>query len=284
MVMVLASACGQTAPVATGAAPEPARPWVLRFDASVGGADGEKLQARYLTVTPETGEVTVAELPAFAGGTSSGIARALLVDSTHQWALPDARPRAADRRAHRLTLYSLADGSTKPIDLGDVRPDYAVFNPAAPELTVVDGGQSWRVSVEDGTKSKLGTVQPKEGWVYVGGFNVNTATPFTEAAGSFETDPPGNGLKDTITLERQGGQVLPSATGRLEGLPDPGCELVSGYTDAEGVSWAWCVTGADLQLKKLTGSTWAAYGKVVRGVVTDAVVEFDFVLPPLPGQ
>ena len=277
-VLVATSACGVGQGDSAGAL---GNTWVLRFDRSTGGADGEELAAVYLSATPDSGKAVSVEMPPLTAGSASGLTRLLMVDSSHTWALLDSAPTKAEREAHQVALYPLAGGEPQMLKLGPITPDYLAFAPEDEQLTVVAKQGVWHVDAHSGQATQAGTLQVKKNWTYAGGFVVNTGEPYTESLTSFETDPSGNGATDTIVPTRNKGSLVISPTNKLKGLPDPKCDLVSGFKSADGTNWVWCVTGQDLQLKKLSGSKWSAYGKAIEGVVPKDVVEFAYALPPL---
>lgn len=280
--LALLAGCGEVAP--GDSADEgggKGRQWVLRFDTSDGSADGESIAGLYLTITPETGKMQRVEVPATLAAAASGPVKALLVDSRHEFALRDTRPPRADRVAHQVRMYSLADGSVKTLDLGDVTPDYVAFVPDQPKLTVVSGREVWQVDQSTGEATKVGRIKLKPQWLYLGGFTADTAMPYVEKANAFVTDPPGYSVTDKVPIQRGGGSVLVSNTGNLAGLPKTDCDLVGGFTDADNSSWAACVKGTDLQMLKLDGEKWQNYGKKFTDVVPEAAVEMPFLLPPL---
>jgi hypothetical protein len=71
-----------------------------------------------------------------------------------------------------------------------------------------------------------------------------------------------------------------SDNGRFPGLPEAKCPLGTAFTKADGSSWAFCVVGSHLVVKRLAkgGSTWSVVGKPTPDVVP-AGSEPSFVLP-----
>ena len=283
----LLAGCGQHGVAGpTKAATENLGTWLLRLD-SYSGEDGETKQATYLTIRPTTGDTTVVSTPRLQVAEASGIDRALLVDAGHTEALLDSRPTKADRAAGRLTLYDLgAQGKTRTLDVRratgakHLTTDWASFDPNRPgTLRVVDGRTVW-VIAPDGTASKESVLPSRPGWIFGGGFNKNTGTPYIEDTGSFDTLPAGNGEMDRRALERDGGQAVLSNNGRFKGLPEATCTLGTAFTKEDGSTWAFCVVGSHVVVKRLASGaqTWKVVGRATPDVVPTGS-EPSFVLP-----
>jgi hypothetical protein len=262
------------------------REWVLRLE-SLSGEDGETKQATYLTITPGSGAASVATMPRLQVAEASGDERVLLVDAHQQYALADSRPSQADRARGRVAVVDLGTGESRTVDVrratGDPKlsADWVSFDAKEPGLLrVVDGLTVWTLGVDGGNPVKEGVLPSRPGWIYGGGFNKNTGTPYIEDTGSFATLPKGNGVMDARPVRREGGRLMQTDNGYFRGLPDPKCELTTGYQDSTGESWAFCVEGRRVVVKRLLagGTTWQDYGKPTGSVVPRSA-EPVFVLP-----
>jgi hypothetical protein len=82
-------------------------------------------------------------------------------------------------------------------------------------------------------------------------------------------------------VTRNGGTVLPSGSSGLTKLPASPCRLAGGYTDAAGVTWAFCADAPAVTTYYLAkdGKEWTAYGKPSSPVAPTAA-GFPLVLPP----
>jgi hypothetical protein len=263
------------------------RPWVVRLDA-LSGEDGETKQATYLAVVPSTGEVSAVRMPALQIGEASGVQRVVLVDAANRWALADSRPSRADRARGQVTLVGLPSGRRKTVDVrratgsAQLTPDWVAFDAERPGLLrVVDGLTVWTLTVDGTQARKEGVLPRRPGWIFGGGFNKNTGTPYIEDTGSFDTLPKGNGDLDVRPVRRAGGRLLLTENGRYAGLPDPKCQLSTGFRYDDGEAWVFCVEGRHLQVRRLAAgdSAWEDYGRPTRDVVPSGA-EPTFTLPP----
>ncbi|MEP6817014.1 MAG: hypothetical protein ABI873_15845 [Marmoricola sp.] len=267
-----------------------AEQWLLRLD-SYSGEDGETKQATYVSVVPRTGETQVVTMPRLQVAEASGDKRVLLVDVQHRWALADSRPAKADRARGLVRLVDLSSGGTTlVIDVrrrtGDpnLTADWVSFDARAPGLfRVVDGLTVWTLSVDGKDARKEGVLPSRPAWIFGGGFDKNTGTPYIEDTGSFDTFPKGNGEVDQRPILRVGGRLLVTDNGHYAKLPDPRCDLSTGFEYGDGEAWAFCVEGRHLQAKRLPagGSTWQDFGKATRDVLPPQA-EPAFVLPGQP--
>lgn len=293
LVALAAVGCGQQPPSSSpadraSASPDDSAPhqWVLRLE-SLSGEDGETKQATYLTITPSSGEATAVRLPRVQVAEASGDERVLLVDAHQQYALADSRPSPQDRAAGRVRVVDLGTGRSRSVDVRrasgnpKLSTDWVSFDASEPGLLrVVDGLTVWTVDVDGGNAAKEGVLPTRPGWIYGGGFNKNTGTPYIEDTGSFDTSPKGNGVTDQRPVRRDGGRLMQTDNGYFRGLPDPRCELTTGYRDADGVAWAFCVERRHVVVKRLPSgaSAWEDYGKPTADVVPRSA-EPVFVLP-----
>jgi hypothetical protein len=261
--------------------------WLLGIT-SAGGADAETSMTAYITYNPATGQATARELPGVQAGTTTPEQAALLVSADRNWAVSDTSIPRAEERSGELKVYSLTDGATKVVDIRDrtgredVRPIAWAFDPGRSDtLRVVDTkNRVWAVNVAGGKASQEGKL-PNGPWVFTNGFNPNTGEPWVESITSDKTKPPGNGVAFKSPVAREGGTVLPNGSAGLSDLPASPCRLGAGYTDHDGVTWAFCAdqpTVATYYLPK-DGKEWTAYGKPSTAVAPVAS-GFTLVLPP----
>ena len=267
------------------------RQWLLRLE-SYSGEDGETKQATYLTVTPDSGETSAVTMPRLQVAEASGDQRVLLVDAGQQFVLADSRPARTDRARGRVRITSLASGRSSVVDVRGatgsrkLTTDWVSFDAKEPGLLrVVDGLTVWALTVEGKQATKEGVLPSRPGWIFGGGFNKNTGTPYIEDTGSFDTFPKGNGDLDERPVRRDGGRLLFMDNALFAGLPDPGCELGEGYRDPDGVAWVFCVQGRHVEVRRLlSGATsWEDYGKPTKDVVPPNADPL-FVLPKPPRQ
>lgn len=261
--------------------------WLLGIT-SAGGADAEVSTTVYIRYNPSTGQATARQLPGVQASTTTPEQAALLVSADRNWAIPDTSISRAEERSGRLKVYSLADSSTKVVDIrdrtgeGDVKAIAWAFDPErADTLRVVDTkNRVWAVNVPGGKASQEGTL-PKGPWVFTNGFNPNTGDPWVESITSDKTKPEGNGTAFKSPVAREGGTVLSNGSAGLSELPASPCRLGAGYTDADGVTWTFCADEPTLKTFYLAkgGKEWTAYGKPSTAVAPIAS-GFPVVLPP----
>ena len=261
--------------------------WLLGIT-SAGGADAETSMTAYITYNPSTGQATARKLPGVQAGTTTPEQAALLVSADRNWAIPDTSLSRGEERSGKLKVYSLTDGGTEVIDIrdrtgkDDVRPIAWAFDPKrADTLRVVDTkNRVWAVNVAGGKASQEASL-PKGPWVFTNGFNPNTGAPWVESITSDKTKPPGNGVAFKSPVAREGGTVLPNGSAGLSDLPASPCRLGAGYTDGDGVTWAFCADQPTVETYYLPkdGKEWIAYGKPSTAVAPVAS-GFTLVLPP----
>ena len=173
--------------------------WVLGVT-SAGGADGETNSTVYVTYNPSTGQATSRRVPGVKAGTTTPAQAALLVSADRDWAIPDTTIPRAQERSGKLKVYSLADDTSKVVDIrdrtgkDDVKPIAWAFDPKrADTLRVVDTkNRVWVVNVAGG-KARQESTLPTDPWVFTNGFNPNTGKPWVESMTSEKTKPAGNG-------------------------------------------------------------------------------------------
>ncbi len=263
--------------------------WLLGMT-TAGGSDAESSTTVYLTYNPSTGTASKHALPAVQAASATPEQAALLVSADRAWAIPDTGISRADEKSGKLKVYSLTDGAATVIDIrqragkDDVDPIGWAFDPARGDtLRVVDTrNRVWAVNVAGGKaiqESKL----PAGPWVFTNGFTANTGKPWVESIDSDATLPPGNGPSDMTPVTRSGGTVLPSGSPGFAKLPASPCRLGAGFTDSEGVTWAFCADDASLSTYYLAkdAEEWTAYGKPSPDVAPVAS-GFPLVLPPAP--
>ena len=272
-----------SAPVDTASA---AGNWLLGMT-SAGGADGETTTTTYITYNPATGASSAVKLPGVRTAQASPEEQSLLVSADRRWAIPDTVIPREQEKSGKLTVYSLADGGTQVVDIDqrageDVRAIGWAFDPQRPDtLRVVDtANRIWAVRVPAGKATREGSL-PKGPWVFTNGFNRNTGEPYVTSIESEKTNPAGNGTEDTSPVERAGGTVLPSGSTTLGELPQSPCRLGAGYTDADGVTWAFCADKPTVSAYYLPedGTEWTQFGKESSAVAPIAA-GFPLVLPP----
>ena len=261
--------------------------WLLGITAA-GGSDAESTLTSYITYNPSTGQATTRELPGVRAATTTPEQAALLVSADRNWAIPDTGISRAEERSGKLKVFSLTDDSTKVVDIrdragkDDVRPIGWAFDPErADTLRVVDTrNRVWAVNVAGGKASQEGSL-PKGPWVFTNGFNPNTGEPWVESITNDKTKPPGNGVAFRSPVARDGGTVLPNGSAGLSELPASPCRLGAGYTDDNGVTWAFCADHPTVQTFYLPegGKEWTAYGKP-SSAVAPVASGFPLVLPP----
>jgi hypothetical protein len=262
--------------------------WLLGVT-NAGGADGEKSTTVYITYDPSTGKATASKMPGVGAGSATPEQASLLVSADRRWAIPDTGIPDAQGKSGQLKVYSPTDGTTKAVDLHQRTGDDGVeavgwaFDPKRPDtLRVVDTkNRIWAVSVTGDKAAQEGSL-PKGGpWVFTNGFNPNTGEPWLESIESDATEPAGNGKADTSPVARSGGTVLPSGSKGLSTLPQSPCRLAGGFTDENGVTWAFCADKAAVTTYYLPkdGEKWVAYGKPSTAVAPVAS-GVTLVLPP----
>jgi hypothetical protein len=261
--------------------------WLLGIT-TAGGADAETSTTVYVTYNPSTGQSTARRLPGVQAGSATPDEAALLVSADRSWAIPDTGISRAEEKSGRLKVYSLADGTAKVVDIrdrtgkDDVNPIGWAFDPErADTLRVVDTkNRVWAVNVAGGKATPEASLA-KGPWVFTNGFNYNSGEPWVESYDSDETKPAGNGAADTSPVTREGGTVLPSGSSGLAKLPASPCRLAGAYTDAAGVTWAFCADSASVRTYYLPkdGKEWVAYGKPSTALAPVAA-GFPLVLPP----
>ena len=210
------------------------------------------------------------------------------MSADRNWAIPDNGISRGEEQSGKLKVYSLTDGSTKVVDIrdragkDDVRPIGWAFDPErADTLRVVDTkNRVWVVNVAGGKATQEGSL-PKGPWVFTNGFNPNTGTPWVESITDDRTKPAGNGVAFKSPVSREGGTVLANGSKELSELPASPCRLGAGYTDDDGVTWAFCADRPTLETYYLPkdGKEWTAYGKPSTAVAPVAS-GFPLVLPP----
>ena len=263
--------------------------WLLGVT-SAGGADGEKSTTVYITYNPSTGKATASKMPGVVAGPPPAPPRPRC----------SSAPTAAGRsrtpgslvpmgKSGQLKVYSPTTGTTKVVDIHQRTGDDGVeavgwaFDPLRPDtLRVVDTkNRIWAVSVAGGKATQEGTLPRGGPWVFTNGFNPNTGEPWLESIESDATKPAGNGVADTSPVSRSGGTVLPSDSAGLKKLPQSPCRLAGAFTDANGVTWAFCADRAALTTYYLPedGEKWVAYGKPSTAVAPVAS-GVPVVLPP----
>lgn len=280
LVTLLLSGCGQTAPATRGDGGSPSAAvspsttptgsagpsWLIRLD-TYSGEDGETRQAHYVVFRPAAGAVSAIRLPRVQVPQMSGDERALLVDAGRRWVLADSRPSGPDRTRGLVRMYDVTNGHARTVDVrrasGDrgLESDWVAFDPSEPGLIrVVSGRTVWAVQTDEESPKahKEGVLPRRAGWIYGGGFDKNTGTPYIEDIDSFRTDPPGNGDLDKRPLRRSGGRLLITDNGSYRGLPDPRCDLSSGFVEAGGAATIFCFDRHTVTEKTLTpgASTW----------------------------
>ncbi len=261
--------------------------WLLGMQ-SAGGDDAETATTVYVTFNPATGQATARKLPGVKGGSASPEQAALLVSSDRKWAILDTEISGADESSGKLKVYSLATGGSKVIDIreragdNDVKPIGWAFDPErADTLRVVDTAKRvWAVNVAGGKATQEAPLA-KGPWEFINGFNRNTGEPYAESIDSDATNPAGNGPADTSPVTRDGGTVLPNGSEGLTKLPASPCRLGAGFTDANGVTWAFCADQPTISTYYLPkdGKEWTAFGKPSPAVAPVAA-SFPLVLPP----
>ncbi len=261
--------------------------WLLGIS-SAAGADAETNITAYLTYNPSTGQATARELPGVQAGTTTPEQAALLVSADRHWAIPDIALSRGEERSGKLKVYSLVDGATEVVDIrdrtgkDDVTPIAWAFDPKrADTLRVVDTkNRVWVVNVAGG-KATQESKLPNGPWVFTNGFNPNTGTPWVESITSDKTKPAGNGVAFKSPVARAGGTVLPNGSAGLSALPTSPCRVGAGFTDPDGVTWAFCADQPAVETYYLPkdGKEWTAYGKPSTAVAP-AASGFPLVLPP----
>ena len=262
--------------------------WLLGVT-NAGGADGEKSTTVYITYNPSTGKATASKMPGVGAGSATSEQASLLVSADRRWAIPDTGIPGAQGKSGQLKVYSPTDGTTKVVDIHQRTGDDGVeavgwaFDPKRPDtLRVVDTkNRIWAVSVAGGKATQEGTLPRGGPWVFTNGFNPNTGEPWLESIESDATKPAGNGVADTSPVSRSGGTVLPSDSAGLKKLPPSPCRLAGAFTDANGVTWAFCADRPVLTTFYLPedGEKWVAYGKPSTAVAPVAS-GVPVVLPP----
>lgn len=261
--------------------------WLLGIT-TAGGADAEDATSTYISYNPATGQATAHKLPAVKGPSATPEQAALLVSADRLWAIPDTGIPRSQEKSGKLTVHSLTGGPAKVIDIRDragndtVDPIGWAFDPErADTLRVVDTkNRVWAVNVAGGKATQEASL-PTGAWVFTNGFNVNTGQPWVESIDSDLTSPPGNGPADTSPVTRDGGTVLPANSTGFTQLPPSPCRLGAGFTDASGLTWAFCGDAPTLTTYYLAkgAKEWVAYGKPSTAVAPEAA-GFPLVLPP----
>ncbi len=261
--------------------------WLLGMT-TAGGADGETTSTVYITFNPSTGQASARKLPGVQGASASADQAALLVSADRQWAITDTEISGAEEKSGRLKLYSLADGSSKVIDIreragaDDVNAIGWAFDPARPDtLRIVDTkNRVWAVSVAGG-KATLESTLAKGPWIFLNGFDRNTGEPYLDSIDSDVTNPPGKGVADTSAVTRNDGTILSAGSAGFPEQPASPCRLGAGFTDEAGLTWAFCADQPTVTAYYLAkdGDKWAAYGKPSTAVAPIAA-GFPLVLPP----
>jgi hypothetical protein len=164
----------------------------------------------------------------------------------------------------------------------NVKPIGWAFDPArADTLRVVDSkNRVWAVDVAGG-KARQERSLVRGPWFFSNGFNPNTGIPWMESISDERTNPAGNGAAFKSPVTREGGTVLANGSAGLSELPPSPCRLGAGYTDANGVTWAFCADQPTVTTYYLPegGEEWTAYGKPSTPVAP-AASGFPLVLPP----
>ena len=261
--------------------------WLLAMS-SAGGADGETSTTSYITFNPATGQASAKRMPGVQGASAGPEQAALLVSADRLWAVPDTEIARSEERSGQLKVYSLTGGGTKVLDIraltgaADVDAAGWAFDPKrADTLRVVDTKKRvWAVNVAGGKATQEGSL-PKGPWIFANGFNRNTGQPWVESITTDATLPPGNGQADTSPVTRSGGTVLPSGSPGFAKLPAGPCRLGAGFTDRNGVTWAFCADGPTIPAYYLPkdGKQWTAFGKA-SPPVAPTTAAFPLVLPP----
>jgi len=261
--------------------------WLLGIS-SAGGADAETTVHHYVTYNPSTGQATARKIPGVKAAGSRPEQAALLVSADRNWAIPDNEISRAEERSGRLKVYSLTDDTTTVVDIrdrtgeDDVRPIGWAFDPTrADTLRVVDTkNRVWAVDVAGGQARQEPTLA-KGPWFFSNGFNPNTGIPWMESITDERTKPSGNGAAFKSPVTREGGTVLADGSAGLSELPASPCRLGAGYTDDNGVTWAFCADQPTVTTYYLPegGEEWTAYGKPSTAVAPVAS-GFPLVLPP----
>lgn len=295
------AACGDTDERVTAAGSTPGttaepdafwdeKPWLLRFS-TASGAEGETRRAVYVRFTPSTGATGVRTLPALNDQDTYADSQALLVSADQEFALLDSRVGAADRKAGRLTLFSLEEDTTLSVDVrswskvADLETVGAAFDPAEPQmLRVVDTRKRvWKVDVAARTAVRDGELPRRAGWIFANGFDKNTGLPFIESLDSSDTLPPGNGDDDVRPVERRGGVIRVFDGAPTEGEPAPPCGFAGGFTLTDGATWLFCADTPQLTAYRLAkgAGAWEKVGTESKAVVPRTAEELPVVLPPV---
>jgi len=261
--------------------------WLLGVQ-TAGGNDAEKSTTVYITYNPSTGQATTRSMPGVTAASASTELAALLVSADRRWAIPDTAISNSEEHTGKLKVYSLTSDATRVVDIrratgqNGLRAIGWAFDPErADTLRVVDtADRVWVVNVTGGKATQEGTL-PKGPWVFTNGFNHNTGEPYVESIDSDATNPPGNGPADTSPVTRDDGTVLANDSKAFAELPASPCRLGAGFTDANGVTWAFCADKPTLSTYYLPkgGKDWTAYGKPSSPVAPEAAT-FPLVLPP----
>jgi hypothetical protein len=261
--------------------------WLLGLQ-TAGGNDAEKSTTVYVTYNPATGRATKRSMPGVTAASASSDLAALLVSADRRWAIPDTGISNGEENSGKLTVYSLTSDATKVIDIRKASGDDGLraigwaFDPErADTLRVVDTkNRVWAVNVANGKATAQGSLA-KGPWVFTNGFNHNTGQPYMESIDSDATKPAGNGPADTSPVARDGGVVLANDAKGLSQLPASPCRLSGAFTDANGVTWAFCADSSAISTYYLPkdGKDWVAFGKPSTPVAPEAAA-FPLVLPP----
>jgi hypothetical protein len=261
--------------------------WLLGLQ-TAGGSDAEKSTTVYVTYNPSTGQATKRSMPGVTAASASPRMAPLLVSADRAWAIPDTAISGSEEKSGKLIVYSLTSDATRVIDIrrasgqDGLRAIGWAFDPQrAGALRVVDtANRVWSVNVSGGKATQEGTLA-KGPWVFTNGFNPNTGAPYMESIDSDATNPAGNGPADKAPVTRDGGTVLANDDDVLAKLPTSPCRLDAGFTDANGVTWAFCADKPTLSTYYLPkgATSWTAFGKASNPVAPTAAA-FPLVLPP----
>ncbi len=261
--------------------------WLLAMTTAA-GSDAETSITTYVTFNPATGNASARRMPPVKAGSATPETASLLVSGDRAWAIPDTGISRAAEKSGKLAVYSLADGTAKVVDIrkrtgqDDVNPVGWAFDPTSEAtLRVVDSkNRVWKLDVTGAKATKESTLASGP-WVFTNGFDPNTGKPWVESIDSDATKPAGQGVNNKDPVTRDGGTVLPSGSDGLAQLPASPCRLGAGFTDANGVTWAFCADKPTVSTYYLPdgGSKWTPYGKPSPAVAPTAA-GFPLVLPP----
>ena len=264
--------------------------WLLRFTTAE-GADGERSRSVFVTFNPATGAAHARSLPATTGGNASPDEEVLLVSADHAWAVRDTGVPRREALSGKLVLYSVADASTRTLDLPaatgvpGVQAKAWAFDPTdAQVLRVVDTDlRVWKVDLATSKATAEAPLQTKDGWIFADGFDKTTGEPYIESIDSDETLPAGNGDSDTRPVQRQGGTLVRYDGATLEGLPKPPCGFAGGFEFDGGLAWLFCADTPSITAYQAhaDGASWHAFGTPSPKIVPKVAAEFSFVLPPV---